>query len=48
MNNQIRALTKGDISKEAEVLRMDVHRALVELDAQAREYEELKKEMNKP
>ena len=48
MNNQIRALTKGDITKEASVLRMDVHRALVELDAQAREYEELKKEMNKP
>jgi len=43
MNNQIRALTKGDITKEAEVLRMDVHRALVELDAQAHEYEELKK-----
>ena len=44
MNNQIRALTKGDITKEAQVLRMDVHRALVELDAQAREYEELKRE----
>lgn len=43
MNNQIRALTKGDITKEALVLKMDVHRALVELDAQAREYEELKK-----
>ena len=48
MNNQIRALTKGDITKEAQVLRMDVHRALVELDAQALEYEELKKETNKP
>lgn len=44
MNNQIRALTKGDITKEAQVLRMDVHRALVELDAQAREYEEMKRE----
>lgn len=44
MNNQIRALTKGDITKEAQVLRMDVHRALVELDAQAREYEEMKSE----
>ena len=48
MNNQIRALTKGDITKEKEVLAMDVHRALVELDAQAREYEELKKETAKP
>ena len=44
MNNQIRALTKGDITKEQQVLAMDVHRALVELDAQAREYEELKRE----
>lgn len=43
MDTQIRALTKGDITKEAEVLQMDVHRALTELDAQAREYEELKK-----
>ena len=43
MNTQIRALTKGDITKEQQVLQMDVHRALTELDAQAREYEELKK-----
>lgn len=43
MNNQIRALTKGDITKEEKVLQMEVHRALTELDAQAREYEELKK-----
>ena len=48
MNNQIRARTKGDITKEAQVLQMDVHRALVELDAQAREYEELKRETQKP
>ena len=46
MNNQIRALTKGDITKEAQVLRMDVHRALVELDAQALEYEEIKQQAN--
>lgn len=38
MNAQIRALTKGDITKEAEVLALDTHRALVELNAQAREY----------
>jgi len=44
MDTQIRALTKGDITKEKEVLQMDVHRALTELDAQAREYEELKRE----
>ena len=43
MNNQIRALTKGDITKEAQVLDMDVWRALTELDAQAKEYDELKR-----
>lgn len=40
MNAQIRALTKGDITKEKEVLSMDCWRALTELDAQAKEYEE--------
>lgn len=40
MNAQIRALTKGDVTKEKEVLSLDTHRALTELDAQAREYEE--------
>ena len=43
MNSQIRALTKGDITKEAQVLAMDVWRALTELDAQAKEYDELKR-----
>lgn len=38
---QIRALTKGDITKEKEILSMDAIRALTELDAQAREYDEL-------
>lgn len=47
MNAQIRALTKGDITKEKEVLAMDVWRALTELDAQAADYEELQKEMRK-
>lgn len=42
MNAQIRALTKGDITKEKEVLAMDTWRALTELNAQAKEYEELK------
>lgn len=38
---QIRALTKGDISKEEQILSMAAIRALTELDAQAREYEDL-------
>lgn len=42
MNAQIRALTKGDITKEAKILSMDTHRALTELNAQAREFRELK------
>lgn len=41
MNAQIRALTKGDITKEKEVLAMDTWRALTELEAQAKEYEEI-------
>lgn len=41
MNAQIRALTKGDVTKETEVLALDTHRALTELNAQAREYKEL-------
>ena len=40
MNAQIRALTKGDVTKEAEVLALDTHRALTELNAQAKEYKE--------
>jgi len=43
MNAQIRALTKGYITKEKEVLSMDTWRALTELDAQAKEYEQLSK-----
>lgn len=43
MNTQIRALTGGDITKEKEVLAMDCWRALTELNAKARDYEELKK-----
>lgn len=45
MNAQIRALTKGDVTKEAEVLALDTHRALTELNAQAREYKELNAKM---
>lgn len=43
MDAQIRALTKGDITKESEILGMGAMRALTELDAQAREYNELNK-----
>lgn len=43
MDAQIRALTKGDITKEREILAMGAIRALTELDAQAREYDELNK-----
>lgn len=43
MNAQIRALTGGDITKEKAVLDMDCWRALTELNAKARDYEEMKK-----
>lgn len=42
-NLQIRALTKGDITKEKDIYGMDCWRALTELDAQAEEYNELKR-----
>lgn len=41
-NAQIRALTGGDITKEALIRQMDTHRALTELDAKAREAEEFR------
>ncbi len=47
MDNQIRALTGGDITKEAEVLAMDTWRALTELEAKAKEAEDFKKSMKK-
>ena len=47
MNTQIRALTGGDITKERDVLRMDCWRALTELDAKAKDYEELQKASKK-
>ncbi len=47
MNAQIRALTKGDVTKEKEILALDTWRALNELNAQAREYHEMNKQMNK-
>ena len=41
-NAQIRALTEGDITKEAAVMEMDCWRALTELDQKAREAREFK------
>jgi hypothetical protein len=41
VNAQIRALTGGDITKEAAVLAMDTWRALTELDAKASEAEKI-------
>lgn len=46
MNAQIRALTKGDATKEAEVLALDTWRALTELNAQAKEYKQLNDQLN--
>lgn len=46
MNAQIRALTKGDVTKESEILALDTWRALTELNAQAREYKELNAQLN--
>ena len=43
VNAQIRALTKGDVTKEKEVLAIDTWRALTELDALAKEYEDFNK-----
>lgn len=47
MNNQIRALTGGDVTKESEILAIDTWRALTELDAKAREAEEFNRKMKK-
>lgn len=47
MDAQIRALTKGDPTKEAEILQLDTWRALTELNAQAREYQEMQKQLKK-
>ena len=46
VNAQIRALTNGDITNVKEVLSLDTWRALTELDAQAREFEEINRKHN--
>lgn len=43
INAQLRALTGGDITKEHEVLQQPVNRALTELNARAKEYEDMKR-----
>lgn len=45
MNNQIRALTGGDVTKEEEILNIDTWRALTELDAKAKEADEFNQKM---
>ena len=47
MDAQIRALTKGDVTKEGEILQLDTWRALTELNAQAKEYKQLQASMKK-
>lgn len=47
MNAQLRALTGGDVAKEEQILAIDCWRALTELDAKAREADELNKQLNK-
>jgi len=46
-NIQIRALTGGDITKEATIMKMDTWRALTELDAKAKEAEDFRKATKK-
>lgn len=41
MNAQIRALTKGDITKEEQILSLPLERAMTELNALAKEYAEI-------
>lgn len=47
MNAQIRALTGGDVTKEEQIKQTDVWRALTELDAKAREADELNQKLKK-
>ena len=47
MNNEIRILTEGDVTKENDVLSTDCWRTLTELDFKAKEAKEMKERMNK-
>lgn len=47
LNNEIRALTQGDVTKEAVILEIDCWRALTELNFKAREAEEFNRAKSK-
>ena len=47
MNNEIRALTGGDVAKEQEIFEVDCWRALTELDFKAKEAEEYRRQQAK-
>lgn len=47
MDSEIRALSGGDVTKEADVLEADCWRALTELDYKAKEAEELRRLRNR-
>lgn len=47
LNNEIRALTMGDVTKEGQILETDCWRALTELDFKAKEAEEFNRAKNK-
>lgn len=47
VNVQIRALTDGDVTKEQLIFDTDCWRALTELNAKAKESEDLKKQLKK-
>ena len=44
---QLRALTKGDITKEKQILNTSIWSAFAELDAQAEEYAKMEKQLKK-
>ena len=47
INNMVRALTGGDITKTEAIYNIDTWEALSELDAKALEYQEMERRMNK-
>lgn len=48
MNNEIRALTGGDVTKEEVVFATDCWRALTELDFKAKDAEDIRRQLDKP
>lgn len=45
-DSMIRALTKGDVTKEAQILALDTWRALTELEALAKDYQSVNQQVN--